>query len=442
MKISKLNLCLSLLSPCIIGAKNVEKPNFIIIFCDDMGYGDLSCYGHPSIKTPNLDRLAQEGQKWSNFYAAAPVSTPSRAGLMTGRIPARNGQDQIYFPFSISGLPQSEITIASLLKENGYTTACVGKWHLGHLDEYMPWNHGFDYFYGIPYSNDMSKKEQKNMGVNNYKYELPFYNQKEIIEYEPDQTLFTKRLTEYSIDFIKQQKDSPFFLYLAHPMPHIPVYASDDFSGTSLRGKYGDAVEEIDWSVGEIIKALEKYDLDENTIVIFSSDNGPWLSEKENGGSAGILAEGKGSSYEGGFRVPGIFWGKKIVKSKYITDIGSTLDILPTICDYANINLPKDRIYDGISLRKTISGDGNLQRNEFYYYRNNELFAVRKGRYKAHFIIQSVYPQGKKIYLKEPLLYDLGVDPSETTDISKDFPEIVKELCSMAQEHKSNITQK
>ncbi len=227
-----------------------DKPNFIVIFCDDLGYGDLSCFGHPTIKTPSLDKMASEGQKWTNFYVSASVSSPSRAGLLTGRLGVRTGMygdnKVVLYPNSPQGLPESELTIASLLKQSGYATACVGKWHLGHKEPYLPLNHGFDYFYGIPFSNDMSRNEQKLKGNPNYKFELPFYNQLQIIETEPDQTQLTKRLTEYAVSFIEQHTEDPFFLYLAHPMPHIPLYSSSSFEGKSVRGKYGDAVEEID----------------------------------------------------------------------------------------------------------------------------------------------------------------------------------------------------
>ncbi|MDR0506984.1 MAG: sulfatase-like hydrolase/transferase, partial [Dysgonamonadaceae bacterium] len=243
-----------LLFPAILPAKTPDKPNFIIINCDDLGYGDLSCFGHPSIFTPNLDRMAIEGQKWTSFYVSAAVSSPSRAGLLTGRLGVRTGmygnEKEVLFPDSPEGLPENERTIASLLKEAGYTSACVGKWHLGHTDKSMPWNHGFDYFYGIPFSNDMSRKEQQKTGNPNYRFELPFYNQQQVVELEPDQTLLTKRLTEYAVSFIEKEKEHPFFLYLAHPMPHVPLYASGEFQHKSLRGLYGDVVEEIDWSVG------------------------------------------------------------------------------------------------------------------------------------------------------------------------------------------------
>lgn len=334
-----------------------EKPNFIIIFCDDLGYGDLGCFGHPTIRTPYLDKMSSEGQKWTSFYVSSAVSSPSRAGLLTGRLGVRTGMygntKEVLFPDSPEGLPEKETTIAAHLKQGGYTTACVGKWHVGHQPESMPLKNGFDYFYGLPYSNDMSRKEQVLRGNANYKYELPFYDQDKVLENDPDQTQFTKRLTEYAVEFINKQKDKPFFLYLAHPMPHIPLYSSEDFQNKSLRGKYGDAVEEIDWSVGQIIETLKRNNLADNTLVIFTSDNGPWLSYKTEGGSAGLLNDGKASTYEGGFRVPCVMWGG-MLRQAVIPDQGSTLDLLPTLCDMAGIPLDKNKIYDGYSLKNTL----------------------------------------------------------------------------------------
>jgi len=416
--------------------------NFIIINCDDMGYGDLGCYGHPTILTPNLDRMASEGQKWTSFYVSSSVSSPSRAGLLTGRLGVRTGmygnQKGVLFPNSPKGLPENEKTIASLLKEANYVTACVGKWHVGHKAESMPLQKGFDYYYGIPYSNDMSRKEQILMGNTSYPYELPFYDQENIIEKEPDQTQLTQRLTEYAVSFIGQQKKKPFFLYLAHPMPHVPLYSSEKFSGKSLRGKYGDAVEEIDWSVGLIMEALAKNKLQDNTVVIFTSDNGPWLPYGIEGGSAGLLKDGKGSTFEGGFRVPCIVWGKNIA-SHVVTEMASTLDLLPTFCDIAGVELPKDRTYDGISLKKVWEGSENNKREFYPFFSGNRLFAYRKGNYKIHFMAQPTYGQTKEEVYDKPKLYDLGKDPGELYDIASQYSDIVKELKKEAENYLSGI---
>lgn len=422
-----------------------EKPNFIVIFCDDLGYGDLSCFGHPTIKTPNLDKMASEGQKWTNFYVSASVSSPSRAGLLTGRLGVRTGmygdKKGVLFPNSPEGLPESELTIAELLKQSDYTTACVGKWHLGHKEESLPLNHGFDYFYGIPFSNDMSRKEQIKRGNANYKFELPFYNQSDIIETEPDQTQFTKRLTEYAVSFIQQHKENPFFLYLAHPMPHLPLYSSSAFQGKSLRGEYGDAVEEIDWSVAQIMDVLKKNGLEKNTIVIFTSDNGPWLIHELEGGSAGLLKDGKSSTFEGGFRVPCIIWGD-MVQPSLISDMGSTLDILPTFCEMAGITLPQDRVLDGFSLKKTLLEKEDSPRQIFYFYKGSKLYAIKNNQYKVHFSSVIAYPQKKIINHPTPLLYDLNEDPGENFDITAKHPEILHKLTSLAEQFEASFQYK
>lgn len=437
----KFTAAIAALTPLLTQAQEHTPPNFVVIFCDDMGYGDLACYGDPSVRTPNIDRMASEGQKWSSFYVAASVSTPSRAALLTGRYPMRNGQTEVYRPFSENGLPQSEITIAGMLKSKNYTTACVGKWHLGHLPEYLPLQHGFDYFYGLPYSNDMSKKEQQLMGVYEYQYTLPFYNQDQITEQEPDQSQFTRRLTEYATDFITTNKDNPFFLYLTHPMPHIPVYASDDFRGRSLRGKYGDTMEEIDWSVGEILKTLADNGLDSNTLVVFTSDNGPWLITDDQSGSAGVLRDGKGSAYEGGFRVPCIFWGRGFVEPSYVNEMGATLDLFPTICQLAGIPIPSDRTYDGESLVEVLKTGHGSPRNDLFYYREDELYAARQGNYKAIFATKPTYTPGDKVVFDTPELYNLGCDPEERHNIAAKNPDIVKQITELVKRHKENVKQ-
>lgn len=418
------------------------KTNIILINCDDLGYGDLGCYGHPTIKTPNLDNMACEGQRWTSFYVSSAVSSPSRAGLMTGRLGVRTGMygdnRSVLFPDSPKGLPQSEQTIATVLKQSGYTSACVGKWHLGHKEESLPLNHGFDYFYGIPYSNDMSKKEQLIMGNDYYQTELPFYQQEKIIETDPEQTQLTKRLTEYAVSFIEKQKDKSFFLYLAHPMPHIPLYASEAFQGKSIRGKYGDAVEEIDWSVGRILETLKKYKLNKNTIVIFTSDNGPWLSYGIDGGSAGLLKDGKGSTCEGGFRVPCIVWGKNI-RQGVVTDMASTLDLLPTFCELTGAKLPEDKVYDGESLMQVFYHKEKSPRKIYPFFRGKEMYAFREGKYKIHLISRPAYGPDDRTIHKTPLLYDMENDPGELYNIASKYPDIVKELSEKAKEYLSTL---
>ena len=280
------------------------RPNLVVIFCDDLGYGDLGTFGHPTIRTPNLDRMAQEGQKWTHFYAAASVCTPSRAALLTGRLPVRNGmmspKSRVLFPDSASGIPENEVTLAEALRAQGYATGCVGKWHLGHLPQYLPTNNGFDSYFGIPYSNDMdqTRKGSTRDLVKTARIEywnVPLLRDREVVERPADQRTITKRYSEEAVRFIRENRERPFFLYLAHSLPHVPLFASEEFLGTSKRGLYGDVVEEIDHGVGQIMQTLTDLGIAERSLVVFTSDNGPWLPYKEHGGSAGLLREGKGS---------------------------------------------------------------------------------------------------------------------------------------------------
>jgi arylsulfatase A-like enzyme len=427
---------------------NSQTPNFIIIFADDMGYGDMGTFGHPTIKTPHLDQLAYEGQKWTNFYVAAPVCTPSRAGLMTGRLPIRSGmcseKRRVLFPDSNGGLPEKEITIASALKGAGYSTACIGKWHLGHHAQYLPNSHGFDFYFGIPYSNDMDLREGMNyleaFGQPKIEYfNVPLMKNNEIFERPADQTTITKRYTQEAIKFIKQNKEKPFFLYMAHSMPHVPLFRSKEFEDKSLRGLYGDVIEELDWSVGEIISALKDNGLDKNTIVVFTSDNGPWLEFRQQGGSAGLLSGGKGGTYEGGMREPTIFWGPETVKPGVIAELGTTMDLLPTFAKLANVSLPKDRVYDGYDIYPVLTGKAHGQRDVVIYYRGTEVFAIRKGAYKAHFITQPEYGSNVKTVHDTPLLFNLNVDPSEKYNIADEHPEVIAEIKQVLAEHLKTV---
>jgi arylsulfatase A-like enzyme len=436
------------------------KLNFIIVFVDDMGYGDLGSYGHPTIYTPNLDKMAYEGQKWTQFYSASSVCTPSRAALLTGRLPIRNGmigkRNRVLFPNSKYGLPNSEITVAEKLKESGYKTAAIGKWHLGHKKEYLPLQHGFDYYYGIPYSNDMDKingetccpgskywqkYENQNPGSTKY-YNVPLIENNDIIERPVDQTTITKRFSDKAVEFIKNNKEDNFFIYLAHNLPHIPLYASDNFLGKSKRGLYGDVIEEIDHGMGLIMEELKKNHLDKNTIVVFTSDNGPWLPFETHSGSAGLLREGKGTTWEGGQRIPGIFWGAGI-KPGVINDLGSTMDIFPTLLEMSNTNMVDDRIIDGVSIKNTLLKHEPSKRETIFYYRSREIYAVRYGEYKAHLITQGAYnyPKGsdEKIVLDIPLLYNLNIDPSEKYNIADKNPEILLEIEKIIEKHKKNL---
>ncbi len=449
---------LMLCSTSGIVAQNVAKdaPNFIIIFADDLGYGDLSSYGHPTIKTPNLDQMAAEGQKWTNFYVGASVCTPSRAALLTGRLPARNGMAsnkvRVLFPNSVNGLPVEEITLAEQLKTVGYSTACIGKWHLGHKEQYLPTNNGFDYYFGIPYSNDMdnvteikSREDYQNFWLNpdNIKIEsfnVPLMRNTEIIERPANQHTITKRYAEETISFIKKNKENPFLVYLAHNLPHVPLFASKEFLGSSDRGLYGDVVEEIDHGIGEIIKTLKDEGLAENTIVVFTSDNGPWLSFGVNGGSAGLLKAGKGTTWEGGMREPCIFWSPKKIKPALITELGTTMDLFTTFSKMAGVPIPSDRVMDGMDLSETLLNEQPSPRENIFYYRGTDLFAVRVGDYKAHFITQGEYGQfGPREEHSPPLLYNLNFDPSEQFNLADGHPEILSRIDNVVKEHNSKM---
>jgi arylsulfatase A-like enzyme len=417
----------------------------VIVFCDDLGYGDLACFGHPTIATPNLDRMAREGQKWTNFYVAAPVCTPSRSAIMTGRLPIRTGMcsdtRRVLFPDSAGGLPPEEITIADALKTAGYATACVGKWHLGHLPQYLPTEQGFDSYLGIPYSNDMDRLADSPKGREAFLHPKPEYfnvpllRDKQEIERPANQYTLTRRYTEEAVRFITAKRETPFFLYLAHSMPHVPLFASKDFQNASLRGLFGDVIEEIDWSVGQVLDALRQSDQAENTLVAFTSDNGPWLIFDQQGGSAGLLRGGKGSTWDGGMREPTIFWWPGTIEPGVIREIGSTLDMLPTCAALCGAKLPKGLILDGYDISPALLGTGPSPRKEMFFYRGQQLFAVRKGPFKAHFTTQSGYGD-KPLKHDPPALYQLEHDPSEKYDIAKDHPDIVAELTKLAEDHK------
>ncbi|MBN2579071.1 MAG: sulfatase [Pirellulales bacterium] len=436
----------------VLGPKSVaaaDRPNVVIIYADDLGYGDLSCYGHPTIATPRLDRMAQEGQRWTDFYSAASVCTPSRAALLTGRLPIRSGmcaeEPRVLTTQSPTGLPHSEITLAEALKDVGYATMCIGKWHLGRPVDYLPRSQGFDEYFGLPYSNDMGwiRHPEKYPGLDpkaDY-YAGPLIRDVTVLEPATDQRLLTKRYTAEALDFIRRHKDRPFFLYLAHTMPHVPLFRSEKFAGHSRRGLYGDVVEELDDGAGQILDLLRELHLDRKTLVVFSSDNGPWMIFHEKGGSAGLLCGEKGGTFEGGMREPALFWWPGTIKPGVVRGMGSTMDLFTTCIKLCGAKLPADRQIDGVDLSPALFGTGDSPRDTMFYYRGKKLYAVRHGRYKAHFFTRQAY--GKKALTEyehhPPLLFDLGADPAEKFNVAAQHPDVLAKIETIAAEHKRGV---
>jgi arylsulfatase A-like enzyme len=394
-------------------------PNFIIIYADDMGYGDLTLNGNPSIATPRLDRMAAEGARLTNFYIPACVCTPSRAALLTACYPKRVSlHEHVLYPYSEHGINASEELLPELLKEKDYATAIFGKWHLGHQEVFLPLQHGFDSYLGIPFSNDMSRTEMIKRGNNNYVYDLPLIRGNDTIELNPDQRLFTSMFTDAAIEFISENRDRPFFVYIPHPMPHIPLYASGEFEGKSRAGIYGDVIEEMDYNTGKILDALREYGIDENTMVIFSSDNGPWLSYKTHGGSAGAFRGGKQTNWEGGHRVPCIIrWPAQISEGTIITSQVTNMDILPTIMNIIEGRMPANKI-DGQDIGSLLTGSGEPpEPYPFLYYSIQGVASgIRDGDYKY------VRIDG------EDHLFNIDVDFREKFNLADELPGRVDEL--------------
>lgn len=438
-------------------------PNIILIYADDMGYGDLGTFGASQYQTPNLDRLAAEGMRFTNFEVAQAVCSASRAAIMTGCYSNRVGISGALNPHAKIGLNPDEETIAELVKRAGnYTCAIYGKWHLGHLKEFLPLQQGFDEFVGLPYSNDMWKwtYDMKLATPETHARkasfpELPLMAGDTIfktIENLEDQAQLTTIYTENAVRFIQKNKDNPFLLCLPHSMPHVPLAVSDKFEGKSEQGLYGDVIMEIDWSVGEIVKTLEQNGLTENTLVIFTSDNGPWLNFGNHAGSTGGLREGKGTSFEGGQRVPCIMkWPKKINPGSVCNQMASTIDFLPSFAEMLNVDLPEKKI-DGVSILSLMKGDKNAKpRDTFYYYYNaNDLEAVRKDQWKLvfpheHRSYEGVVPgndgkNGDTRQAKTELaLYDLRRDPGERYDVLSLYPKIAEELEKIASEAREDL---
>lgn len=427
-----------------------KKPNIVLINLDDMGYGDLTHTGAIDYQTPHLDKMASEGVLFTHFYAAQAVCSSSRAALLTGCYPNRIGFHGALNHSANRGLNPEETTIAEMLKDEGYFTAIYGKWHLGHHEKFLPLQHGFDDFYGIPYSNDMWPNHPQ---TPDFYPPLPLFEGNEIIEKNPDQRFFTQEFTNRTIEFIENNQNQPFFVYLAHPMPHVPLFTSPAFKDTSRQGKYGDVMMELDNSVGRINQTLEKLNLDENTLVVFMSDNGPWLNYGNHAGSTGGLREGKGTTFEGGQRVPCIMkWTGTIEGNRVCNGLTTGMDILPTIAQLTGAKLPGRRI-DGLDLSDLLTGETkqSLRQTFLYYYRQNNLQAVRKGNWKLVFQHRGRTYKGYKPgnggtpgkipenELFEKGLYNLRRDPGERYNVLEYYPEIVAELEEVAKDARADL---
>lgn len=430
--------------------EQTRPPNIVIIYADDLGYGDLGCYGHPTIRTPHLDRMAAEGMRFTEFYSAAEVCTPSRAALLTGRYPIRNGmchdQFRVLRANAKGGLPKDEVTLPELLKQQGYATGMVGKWHLGHLPEHLPPHHGFDSYFGLPYSNDMQPAADAPQGrakffqENHDFWKTPLIRGLETIERHPDQRQLTRRYTEEAQRFVEANKERPFFLYIAHTFPHVPLFASESFRGQSPAGIYGDVVEELDGSVGQVLQTLRDHGLDGNTMVVFSSDNGPWLIFDHHGGSAGLLREGKGSTWEGGMRVPGIvWWPGKIPSGVVQRQMATTMDLFVSCAKLGGAAPPTDRPLDGIDIRPLLFQQGSVERDAFMFYRGSTLYAARLGPWKAHYITRSAYGSDKPQSHDPPLLFHLGEDPGEKFNRAAEHPDVLTRIREAVDRHRQSV---
>ncbi len=417
-------------------------PNFVVIITDDQGYADVGCYGAEGLRTPHLDRMARNGIRFTSFYVAQPVCGASRAALLSGCYPNRIGLLGAPNHQAKHGVHPDEELLPELLQERGYATALVGKWHLGHLPPFLPTRHGFDRYFGLPYSNDMWPFHPE---TPNFYPPLPLMENDRLVAHNPDQSQLTTWYTERAIEFIRQNRDRPFFLMVAHAMPHVPLFVSEKFRARSQRGLYGDVIEEIDWSVGQILATLQELELEQHTLVIFTSDNGPWLSYGNHAGSAGPLREGKGTTWEGGVRVPCLMqWLGRIAPGLVCDEPAATIDLLPTVAKLAGARLPSKTI-DGKDIWPLIRGqpEARSPHEAYYFYWNRELHAVRSGPWKLHFphsyrtLAGPPGQNGKPSKYVERRcgleLYHLGHDIGETSNVASQHPEVVQRLEQLAE---------
>jgi arylsulfatase A-like enzyme len=424
-------------------------PNVVLIFTDDQGYGDVGCYGAQGYSTPNLDRMAAEGARFTNFYVAQAVCSASRSALLTGCLPNRIGILGALGPASKHGIHERELLLSEVFKQKGYATAIFGKWHLGHHEKFLPTNHGFDEYYGLPYSNDMWPYHPT------AKFPaLPLFEGTKVVNDNvspADQKLLTTTYTERTIKFIERHKDQPFFVYLPHSLPHVPLYCLDENENKSEQGRYGDVIQEIDAGVGKVLAKIKELGLDETTLVIFTCDNGPWLSYGNHAGSAGPLREGKGTSWEGGVRVPCIArWPGKIQAGKVQHELGATIDLLPTLAHLIGAELPKHQI-DGQNIWSLFAGEQGSKspHDVYYYYWGNELQAVRSGNWKLHFphtyraLSGTPGRDGKPSGYSEQRcgleLYDLENDIGERHNVADKHPEVVEKLKALAEKARDDL---
>ena len=455
MKLLIANFLFTFFTPFIYAKKT---PNVVIMFMDDMGYADIGAFGAKAYPTPHLDKMAKEGRKFTDFYVTQAVCSASRAGLLTGCYNVRIGINGALGPKSNSGLNPDEVTIAEICKQEGYATACYGKWHLGHHKKFLPMQHGFDDYFGLPYSNDMWPYHP---GVLHLPMEerlkrwphLPLIDGNEVINPKvsgKDQEMLTTQYTERAVSFIEENKDNPFFVYLPHSMVHVPLYVSDKFKGKSGAGLFGDVMMEVDWSVGEIMKVLRKHNLHTNTLFIFTSDNGPWLNYGDHAGSAAPLREGKGTMFDGGCREPTLaWWPGTIPAGSECNEPAMTIDLLPTIAKLIDADLPKHRI-DGKDISALLTDNVKSPQEAYYFYYGNQLQAVRQGKWKLHF------PHGYRTMAGKPggtggiptnysqakigiSLFDLHSDIGESKDVKDKFPKITSRLKSLGEKFNKEL---